>query len=256
MRSHRRNLCPPWSRIPMFFLADRDPARPTVLRFATDAREPIPFILSRCALRSPPGPAFLSFSDSIRSAPHVEETCIDRPSCCLLPADALSRGDCRRPCCVAHPEPDLPLQNPSSLIASAAVARRATELFAPRTRLCGCYGYRAGLYTLSRAGVRVSRDSHDCGHVPGNSFCAFLYPVAPTVRLPYRDMLATMACTYPHPQVRSIRRSVSGLMQRTQLRVLKGCVHAHRVVVIRGVETVRLSAATSSQVANSGKTAR
>jgi hypothetical protein len=62
-----------------------------MLALRAGRREPIPRInLLGCALRTPPGPAFLSFSDSIRSAPHVEETCIDCPSCCLLPEVTLA----------------------------------------------------------------------------------------------------------------------------------------------------------------------
>lgn len=57
--------------------------------------------LSRCALRSPPGTTFLSFSDSIGSAPHVEETCIDCPSaaCCEAPRSrAMPACDICFPC--------------------------------------------------------------------------------------------------------------------------------------------------------------
>jgi len=149
-----------------------------------------------------------------------------RPAACCQPSRSrvTTAGDLAA---VRLSEPDLPLQSPSSLIVPASVAGRAPELFAPRTRYAAATATAPAENTLSRACVPLSLDSHDCGHLLGNSFCAISSPAAPAVNLPYRDMPAAMACTYPHPQARSIRRSVSGLLQRTQLRVLKGCVHAH-----------------------------
>ncbi|CAD6559234.1 hypothetical protein LMG24235_06599 [Paraburkholderia sabiae] len=167
---------------------------------------------ARCV--TPPGPAFLSFSDSIRSAPHVEETCIDCPSaaCCQTPR--LRVIPATRSAALRIREPDLPLQSPSSLIASAA-----SRWSGPK-RLRSANPAMPQLRLPCRPPTRfrvpwapVSRPAPLWPSCPGNSFCAFLSPAAPTVRLPYRDMLALTGVHIPPPPSPFIRRSSrSGFM--------------------------------------------
>jgi len=91
--------------------------------------------LSRCASRSPPGTTFLSFSDSIGSAPHVEETCIDCPSaaCCEAPRSrAMPACDICFPC---HHRTGPAFAGSIVVDRVRCLAGRAAALFAPRSRL-------------------------------------------------------------------------------------------------------------------------
>lgn len=126
-----------------------------------DRLEPIPVVSkSRCALRTPPGPAFLSFSDSIRSTQHVEETCLT----VLLPAANPSRFRVK----TARELAASALSNRPRFAGSLSfgtaccVADQLDRACRSATRLCGCYGYRAGLDALLRRYVltRCSRSAH------------------------------------------------------------------------------------------------
>jgi len=135
------------------------PVHPGALR--KSRLEPIPAVsLSRCALRPPPGPTFLSFSDSIRSTQHVEETC----STVLLPAANQSRSRVRTACELAAPAFSNPSRCAESLSSSTAccVADQVGRALRSTTRLCGCYGYRAGLDALLRVLMcsRIARALH------------------------------------------------------------------------------------------------
>ena len=115
---------------------------------------------SRCALRTPPGRTFLSFSDSIRSTQHVEETC----STVLLPAANPSRSRVKIAREVAAPAlSNRPrVAGSLSLGTACCIAGQVSRAFRSAAWLCGCYGYRAGLDTLLRRYVltRCSRSAH------------------------------------------------------------------------------------------------
>lgn len=104
--------------------------------------------LSRCASRTPPGHTFLSFSDSIQSTQHVEETC----STVLLPAANPSRSRVRTACVSAAPAFSNRPRCARSLSFSTAccVAGQVGRALRSTTRLCGCYGYRADRDALFR----------------------------------------------------------------------------------------------------------
>lgn len=165
---------------------------------------------SRCALRTPPGPTFPSFSDSIRSTQHAEETC----STVLLPAANPSRSRVKTARELAA---SALLNRPRfagslSFGTACCIAGQVSRAFRSATRLCGCYGYRAGPDAFLRRCVltRCSHSRTHLGHLLGNTFCAFLSPAAPTVRLPYRVQLIRYPdCRCPHPQARSLSRRVS-----------------------------------------------
>ncbi|MGF6649589.1 hypothetical protein OKW34_000151 [Paraburkholderia youngii] len=146
--------------------------------------------------------------------------------------------------------PDLSLQSPSSLIGSAVSQVGPQRSFAPRSRL------RRLLW------------------LPYRPMTRFACPCAPVSRLarlrpPARQYLMRVSLSgrayrsssvqgrarfhsdhIPHPQVRSIRRRVSGFMQRSQLRVLKGCVHAclSRRAQCRQCPTVRFTRRLIAQI--------
>jgi hypothetical protein len=165
-------------------------------------RAPIPRIyLPCCASRAPPGIAFLSFSDSIRSAQHVEETCIDCPSaaCCQSPRSRAMPA-CGM-CCVAH-------RRTGPAFAESIVVDRihclplvgAKRFLAPRTRLCRLLWLPCRPMTRSRVPVcaclSTRTTSANCTAI---LFAPFFSPAAPAVRLPYRDVSANGEHIPPPP---------------------------------------------------------
>ena len=150
----------------------------------------------------------------------------------LLPA---ARGHARavttacvlRSCCYAIFESFLPLQGivvdriRCSRWSSHGASRSAKPGYAAATATVPAFD------TLSRAPCASCLSTRTTAATcPAISFAHFCVRLALAVRLPYRVVPAELARSIPHPQVRSIGRSVSGLMQRSQLRLLKGCVQA------------------------------
>ncbi|VVD31295.1 protein of unknown function (plasmid) [Paraburkholderia dioscoreae] len=138
-----------------------------------------------------------------------------RPSiCCLLPAATLTRDlPPAKPAAVADPEPDLPLQDPSSLTAFAAFRWSGSSVFTLREPGYADAPATVPASTRSRVAVCACLSTRTTtANCPAILLAPFSSPAAPAVRLPYRDVLAMSASTYPHPQVRSISRSVSGFM--------------------------------------------
>ena len=163
--------------------------------------------LSRCASRTPPGPTFLSFSDSIRSTQHVEETC----STVLLPAANPLRSRVRTACVSAAPAFSNRPRCAGSLSFSTAccVAGQVGSAFRSTTRLCGCYGHRADLDALFRVRVcsRIACVQHIRWPIARQYFlrisfsgCAYRSSSVQGPVIHYADN------RYPHPQARSLSR--------------------------------------------------